>query len=280
MTAVLAPLTGALSGTRIEAEFRAAAASLTRVRPSAETFDASAYDPRAVARARAHWSKRMVDEYGSTTVFSALAVQLVEANATLDTTAVALRMGHDELVHAEVCGRVVQALGGVGRAMRDTTIPAIARHPGCSAEERALRNVVFTTCISEMNSVAFFITSLDRMTDPYLRAVTRQLLADEVLHGSFGFAYLEAWTPYLDEHPSVRESIARYLRFAFAVAEQAFARDDPAPVDLSRDELALGVVDAGTAAHVFRSTMAEAVVPALARFGIGAEDAWLRRSLG
>jgi hypothetical protein len=163
--------------------------------------------------------------------------------------------------------------------MRDTTLPTIARHPGCSAEERALRNVVFTTCISEMNSVAFFVTSLDQMTDPYLREVTRQLLADEVLHGSFGFAYLEAWTPYLDEHPSVRRSIAGYLRFAFAVAEREFARDDGARVNLSRDELALGVVDAGTAAQVFRSTMADAVVPGLARFGIDAEEAWRRRSL-
>src|SRR5271154_1795764 len=96
-------------------EYRAVASSLARVSPSAHTFDVGAYDPRAIARARSLWSDRMVDEYTSTTVFSALASQLVEANATLDTTAVALRMGHDEIVHAEMCGRVVIAMGGAAR---------------------------------------------------------------------------------------------------------------------------------------------------------------------
>ncbi len=208
---MLAPLTAALTGTRIETEYQKAAASLSRVRASPHAFDAGAYDPRAVARARAFWSDRMVTEYTSTTVFSALASQLVEANATLDASAVALRMAHDELVHAEACARVVVAMGGVGRRMRETDVAVIARHPGCSAEERALRNVIFTTCLSEMNGVTYFVAALDRMSDPYLRDVSRQLLADEVLHGSFGFAYLEAWSPFLEANPAARASVSSVL---------------------------------------------------------------------
>ena len=277
---MLAPLSAALTGTRIEVEYRAASSALARVGAPADAFDASAYDPRAVARARAHWSKRMVDEYTSTTVFSALASQLVEASAALDTTAVALRMAHDELVHAEACARVVVAMGGVGRRMRETDIVPIARHPGCSPEERAMRNVIFTTCLSEMNSIAFLITSLDRIADPYLRDVTRHLLSDEVLHGSFGFSYLEAWTPFLEEHRSTRASVSSYLRFAFAVVEREFGRGYPERRALSSDELALGVVDAGDAAEVFRTTMTDAVVPGLERFGLDADDAWRRRTLG
>jgi hypothetical protein len=277
---MLAPLTASLTGTRIEAEYRAVASSLARVRPSVHTFDAGAYDPRAVARARALWSDRMVDEYTSTTVFSALASQLVEANATLDATAVTLRMAHDELVHAEACAGVVVAMGGVARRMRDTDVVAIARHPGCTAEERALRNVIFTTCMSEMNSVAYFIAALDRMKDPYLRDVTRQLLADEVLHGSFGFAYLEAWSPFLEQTPAARDAISSYLRFAFAVVERAFTRCEHAHLDLSSDDHALGVVHPALAAEAFRATMKDAVVPGLARFGLAAEDAWARRTLG
>jgi hypothetical protein len=277
---VLAPLTAALTGTRIETEYRAAAESLARVRPSTHVFDAGAYDPRAVARARALWSDRMVDEYTSTTVFSALASQLVEANATLDTTAVALRMGHDELVHAEACARVVVAMGGAGRRMRATDVAVIARHPGVSAEERALRNVIFTTCLSEMNSVAYFIAALDRMTDPYLRDVTRQLLSDEVLHGSFGFAYLEAWRPFLEQSPASRASISAYLRFGFAFVEREFGHGERPQAALSGDDHALGIVPASLAAEVFRATMTEAVVPGLERFGLAAADAWQRRTLG
>ena len=128
----------------------------------------------------------MTDEYGSTTVFSSLVGQLVEANATLDASAVVLEMAQDELRHAEICGQVVRALGGSSSAERDTAVSPIALHPGCSPEERALRNVL-VTAISESYSCSFFVASLERMTDPYLRAITRELLADEVLHGCFGF---------------------------------------------------------------------------------------------
>jgi hypothetical protein len=248
-----------------------------RVRQPAGAFDLGAYDPRAVAWARSIWSDRMVNEYTSTTVFSALAAQLVEANARIDASAVAMRMAHDEFVHAEACARTVVAMGGVARRMRDTTVVPIARHPGCSAEERALRNVIFATCLCEMFSVAYFIAALDRMKDPFLRDVTRQLLSDEVLHGSYGFAYLEAWAPFLETRPEVRASISSYLRFAFAVVESEFCRGEHRHVDLSADEIALGVVEPGLAAEVFRATMAEAVVPGLERFGLAAEAAWSRR---
>jgi hypothetical protein len=276
---VIAPFTTQLSGTSIEGEYRALAASLARVATPARTFDARAYDPRSLARARAHWSRRMIDEYTSTTVFGALAAQLMEANAPLDTTAVALRMGQDELVHAEACARVVTALGGEVTRMRDTGVIAIARHPGCSAEERAIRNVVFATCISEMNSVCYFVASLEAMTDPYLREVSRQLLADEVLHGSFGFLYLEACTPWLEAHPGAAASIARYLRYGFAVAEREFTRGEHTVADVLPDDSALGLVSPAQAAEIFRSTMTEAVVPGLERFGIPAAEAWRARAL-
>jgi hypothetical protein len=277
---MLAPLTAALTGTRIETEYQKAAAQLSRVQASPHTFDAGAYDPRAVARARGFWSDRMVTEYTSTTVFSALASQLVEANATLDASAVALRMAHDELVHAEACARVVVAMGGKGRRMRETDVAVIARHPGCSPEERALRNVIFTTCISELNAVAFFVAMLDRMTDPYLRDVSRQLLADEVLHGSFGFHYLEAWGPFLEANPASRDRVSAYLPFAFAVAERELGGGKPVPEPLTADELSLGILPPGLSGEVFRSTMRDATVPGLARFGLAAEEAWQRRSLG
>jgi hypothetical protein len=268
------------SGTRIEREYDELVARLTRVSRADVRFDARAYEPGAVARARWLWRDRMVNEYTSTTVFSALAAQLVEANATLDTTAVALRMAQDELRHAEICGEVVTALGGAARGPRADGVTPIARHPGCSPEERALRNVIFCTCLSEMNSVAYFIAALDVMTDPYLRDVIRQLLSDEVLHGQFGFSYLEAWSPWLDAHPDVRGSVARYLRYAFAVVEREFARGERGADVPTKDDLALGVIGPGLSGEVFRQTMEAAVVPGLARFGIDAEMAWRGRSLG
>ena len=53
----------------------------------------------------------------------------------------------------------------------------------------------------EVVNTANLVDILDTMTDPYLREATRQLLADEVFHGTFGFEYLAAWGPWLDAHP-------------------------------------------------------------------------------
>ncbi|MFT3764036.1 MAG: ferritin-like domain-containing protein [Minicystis sp.] len=277
MIADLAPRT---SGTLLEAEYRALDAGLARTRSAPLVFDARAYDPRSVARARGLWLERMENEYSSTTVFSQLAGQLMEANATLDATAVTLRMAQDELRHAELCAAVVRAMGGEARRARETSIVAIARHPGVSDEERAIRNVVFTTCLSEMNSVSYFVAGLETMTDPCLRDVTRRLLADEVLHGRFGFAYLEAWSPWLDANPGARASIGTYLAFAFAVVEREFTRGETKRFTPTPDDDALGVLPPGLSAETFRRTMIEAVVPGLERFGIPAEDAWKQRRLG
>ena len=76
-----------------------------------------------------------------------------------------------------------------------------------------------------MYSVAFFVATLEGMTDPYLRAVTRHLLADEVLHGRFGIFYLEAWADWLARRPEERGRISTYLRYVFAVCEREFVRE-------------------------------------------------------
>jgi hypothetical protein len=239
-------------------------------------FDRDAYDPASLAEARVRWKKRMVDEYGSTTVFSALALQLVEANASLDASAVTLKMAQDELRHAETCGQVVIALGGSHHARRDTTVQPIAQHAGCGAEERALRNVL-VTCMSEMYSVSFFVASLDRMKDPYLRAITRELLADEVLHGRFGFLYLQGCAEWLGARPDVRASVSRYLRHVFAVCEREFVREPRARA--GADDDVLGLVSSDLAREVFLDTMEHAVAPGLERFGLDAHRAWRTRSL-
>src|SRR5262249_56854515 len=144
------------------------------------------------------------------------------------------------------------------RRPRDTRVVSIAGHPGASDEERAIRNVIFTTCLSEMNSVSYFVAALERMRDPYLRGMTRRLLADEVLHGRFGFAYLEAWSPWLDAHPGARGSIGAYLAFAFAFVEREFTRGETKSFAPTPDDDALGVNPPGLSAATFRPTLIHA----------------------
>lgn len=275
MIATLVPEPG---GTPLADEYRALAAATSRTTAPRGAFRCADYDPASVREACARWKKRMVDEYASTTVFSALVAQLVEANATLDASAVALRMAQDEFRHSETCGQVVGAMGGSASARRETAVQPIAAHPGCGPEERALRNVLVTS-VSEMYSAAFFVASLDRMTDPYLRAVTRELLADEVLHARFGFYYLQGCAGWLAARPDVRASVTRYLRHVFAVCEREFVRE-PAARAAGADDDALGLVPGDVAREVFTDTMGSAVAPALEHFGLDATRSWRTRSLG
>lgn len=274
---MIATLVAEPGRTPIADVYRGIVAVSTDALPDGLAFDPRAYDPVSVREARARWKKRMVDEYGSTTVYSSLVAQLVEANASLDASTVVLKMAQDELRHAEACGRVVVAMGGSCRAQRETTVRPIAAHRASSPEERALRNVLVTS-VSEMHSVAFFVASLDRTTDPYLRAVTRSLLGDEVLHGRFGFFYLEGCAEWLASRPDVRASIARYLRHVFAVCEREFVRE-PRERALGADADALGLVSSELSREIFTETMEKAVAPGMERFGIEALAAWRTRAL-
>jgi hypothetical protein len=120
---------------------------------------------------------------------------------------------------------------------------------------------------------------LDTMSDPFLRDVTRQLLSDEVLHGQFGFHYLEAWKDWLETHPEVIASLGRYLKHAFAVLERQLSGVGAPPKDLSADDRALGLPDPARLPETFYLTVTGAIVPGLERFGIEAGKAWAERSL-
>jgi hypothetical protein len=271
-------VTPLLSSSTIAREFLSLDAALSRTQPLDSTFDPKTYSAKAVQRAQDVWRNRMGTEYGSTTVFSQVAGQMVEAGATLDTTAVMLRMAQDELRHTRTCGDVVIALGGEARLNREAVLPTVAKHANVSREECALRNVIYTTCISEMFSVAYLTTSVELCKDPYLRGATRMLLSDEILHGRFGFAYVEAWQAWLTDHPEARDATGRYLQYAFAVAEREFG-SWPRHAPLTEDELALGLVSSEVAHDLYAQTMRVAVVPVLEGLGLAAEQAFRTRTL-
>jgi hypothetical protein len=274
----MSTLRDTLSGTPLEEELRTLERAFARTASDPELrLDASAYDPRVLARVASQWQARMVFEHRSSTVFSQLAAQLFEANATLDAKIVMLRMAQDELRHTATCAEVVCAFGGDAEPDADLTVQPLATHRGASPEERALRNVIYTTSCSEMIACARFVATLDHTEDPYMRQVMRRLLADEILHGQFGFHYLEAWRPWLDAHPDVVRSLERYLTHAFAVIERELAPQPPFhPLDAQ--SRALGADDPALAREVFYGTMEAAIVPGIARFGIDAERCWKERA--
>jgi hypothetical protein len=270
-------LDASLSSTPLAKEYATLRAQLARCGTSTDAFDPKPYDPRAVDAAREMWRVRMQVEHRSTTVFAQLASQLMEANASLDAKAVMLRMAYDEMRHTENCADVLRAMGEEPKVVVDVSCAPLATHKRSSPEQRALRNVIYTTCMSEMVAVARFVDTLDEMEDPYLRDRTRLLLADEILHGQFGFHYLTAWKPWLDGHPDEVRSLERYLVHAFAVIEEMLAGPAVPKVHRTKDEIALGLPEPERSRDIFFQTMEHATVPGLERFGIDAGTSWRER---
>lgn len=224
------------------------------------------------------WRGREAVEYRSSMVFGQLAVQLVEANAPLEATSVMLRMANDELRHADGCREVRRALGDDTAVQVDSTVAPLARHADVSLEERALRNVIYTTCCSELVACARFVAALEDTTDPFFAAALTRLLADERLHAQFGFHYLVWAQPFLRAHPEVAASVGRYLTYAFAVLETELAPTGHVhPLDAAGR--AVGLECPVQASALFFETMEDAVVPGLEEAGLPAERAWRARSL-
>jgi len=267
------------STTPLAEEARSFDRALDRIAPSAHRFDPALYSRDALASVAAQWRYRMAFEHRSAMVFSQLAAQLYEANASLDAKIVMLRMSADELRHTGTCADVIRALdpeGGEPAVDVELEVAPLARHGHASRQGRAVRHVIYTTRLAELVGCARFGRTPQPPTDPFLRDAMRRLLADEVLHGQFGFHYLTAWREWLDAHPDTRASLERYLVHAFAVIEEELApKGRYAP--LTAEAQALGADDFELAREVFYGTMEGAVVPGLEQQGIAAGPSWRGR---
>ena len=87
-----------------------------------DSFDISAYDNRVVELGRRAWLMRTMDEYRSMLGFAELQYIATELHAPLDVISCAGRVVRDEIRHVEMCGRMLELLGG----RKDDT-----REPNC-----------------------------------------------------------------------------------------------------------------------------------------------------
>ncbi len=277
MTSGARRVSAALSSSPIADDYRAAIAAMRRCQPAVQPFDLTVYEPATIEAARSWWTRMMRTEYQSSSVFTDLALQMRQIDAPIDVQSAALRMAHEELHHAELCGGVLAALGA------EAAIPAppmlrSAVHPDCSLEESVLRNVIYGCCLGETVNAARLAKWIGLTRDPFVRETFRQLAADERFHAQFGFFYLDTQREWLAGHPATRQSIARYLRYAFASLEQSMGAnlaDARAPSD---DQRAIGLPDLTDLSATFQETMLNACIPGLERFGIDAGDAWRTRT--
>jgi len=266
-----------LSGGEIAAEYRQAVSALRRCEPRAVVFDPTPYAPELLDSARLWWQRTMRTEYESASVLTELALQMRQIDASLDIQAVVLRLAQDELRHAELSARVIEALGGEGK-IPAPPLQRLPIHPDCSMEETVLRNTIYCCCLGETYSAARLAKVLGEVRDPFMREAFRQLAADERFHAQFGFEYLQTRRDWLADHPEVQRSLGRYLRYAFAVLERQAGANPPDARPLTTAERELGLPGLAELSRVFQETMLNACIPGLERLGIAAGAAWRART--
>jgi hypothetical protein len=271
-------LTAALSDTPIADEYRFVDSALRQCEPIEHVFDPALHPPQVIDKARGWWLAAMRTEYDSASTFIDIATLVRQVADPLDVQTVVLRMAQDELRHATICSRVIEALGGQAK-IPAVQLPRAGIHRDCGADESVLRTIIYGCCLSEMVNVVRLAKSVGEVADPFIRDAFRLLLADERLHAQFGFHYLAHRRAWLEARPEVARSLGRYLRYAFAELEQVMGvvpANGQARTDAER---AIGLPDLTDLSATFQETILNACIPGLERFGIEAGTAWRRRSL-
>lgn len=221
----------------------------------------------------ATWHGRMVNEFMSSFVFAGLAAQMEDAGD--DEAAARCRdFAAEEREHGALCGAVVEAAGGVARAV--TAPPrAVPEHARVSRRAAAARNVISVACMSETVAVSLIAAERMEMEDGPLRDLLTRIWADEIGHARFGWAWLDRTLPACTDDE--RRAIERYLPVALAHLEAHELAHLPETSAPPPEGKAYGLCSGRDARALFRDTVLEVIVPELERRGLGAAHAWQTR---
>lgn len=239
-----------------------------RLRPTLEA------DPRLRAAAIATWRQRMINEYGSAPVFTALAGQLAEAGASAGEVDAVVEMAEEERRHGALCGAVVEALGGDATGGLPAATP-MPRHDEVDRVEAVTRNLLSVGCLSETVAVSLIGAERHRMAPGPLRVILTEILADEVGHARLGWRWLAGVAPTLDA--AARGRLGRYLAVAFGHLEAHELSALPLGPVWPGDADALGLCDGAEARALFYDTVTDVIVPRLCGLGLPARRAWVER---
>lgn len=216
----------------------------------------------------------MVNEYGSSHVFSCLAEQMAQAGASLQEVRACEGFANEEKNHGVLCGAVVEALGGEAL---DTLPDAelFPTHDDVPASEAIVRNVLSIGCLSETVAVALIGAEREEMPKGQLHDLLTRIWADEIGHARFGWTKLAAELPALDA--AARMRLSAYLRVALAHLEQHELSHLPIGPGFGPAGAAVGLCSGSDARVLFYATVERVIVPRLDALGLRASLAWSTR---
>ncbi len=213
------------------------------------------------AHAARVWLVRERTELEAAALFATLSADLAASGAPDVLVSLARRCSDDERTHATLCRAIVDDL--------DPGLAALPPFPfglgaqSATAERRALYASVALGCVTESLSTALLIEIRKHAEVVTVRDAVAVILEDEVRHARLGWAHLAQ---------AAAESDVRWLAPAIpgmldAALELERATDAPA-VDGIPDLVRFGILERACVARICRETIAETIVPGLARYGI------------
>lgn len=159
---------------------------------------------------RRAFQARALDEQRSLLAFSELLAELSELGAPVDVIGSLSRVVRDEALHVDLCGRMVERLGGWDA---DAPAPSWVRsNKKWPLRQRVLGTVLGSMCIGETISVALFRGCRENASEPTARAVLTRMLSDESYHSRFGFWWLESMPLADDEKPFAEKCVRGVFR--------------------------------------------------------------------
>lgn len=189
MRSPLEPFELSIYGGAVERRYR-------RLRPDVDklpwgTIRTDAYAPHVVELARRTWTEAAFQEHRTGVACAASLKALMMARAPLDLVAMASRFPLDELVHVELCARLVNELGGAISILHDPLHLMGEPSGSASALMQAAELVVENFCVGEAISIPVLRGSWHAAKHPLIRAVLGRIVKDEAAHGQFGWLFLE-----------------------------------------------------------------------------------------
>lgn len=224
-----------------------------------------AVDPRARGSAIATWRGRMINEWGSSRVFAALAEQMMRAGMPSATVEEITRFAEEERSHGVLCGAVVEALGGEATASLPDC-PALPEHADADLEIAVLRNVLSICCLSETIAVSLIAAERLEMPEGALRELLTRIWADEIGHARFGWTLLAEVVPTLS--PERRALLAAYVPTALAHLVEHELAHLPPTHGTPPGGKELGLCAGHDARGLFFETVDQVIRPRLSAFGL------------
>lgn len=217
-----------------------------------------------MTRAAQEWGLRAQAEYRSAAITAQLLHWLIQAGLSQELLETATRIVGDELVHAQLCADVVEALGGDWQP-----VPTDVRHLEVAASPHGLMASILDSLLpnfllGETLAVPLFNAMRTSAQQPQVVAALTRILADEAVHRAFGWAVLDGLLEL--DGPGVRGYLAARLPTELQRLQALYASVPGPP--LSPEERAAGLLDPKAWGEITSRAIAQDVRPRFAARGL------------